>query len=153
MDLKKFKHKTQIKVRNYEVDWQGIVHNAIYLQYFEVGRVEYLKHLGLKLDLNTIRNESKVVLVRNEIDYKSSAHFDDLLDIYSRIVYIKNTSFVFEGMIMHSTAGRLIAENTAVHVWINPRTGEPIRVNNEFRSTVQKFEGDAFSNLEPPLFT
>ena len=36
LDIAKFKHETQVKVRNYEIDWQGIVHNAVYLYYFEV---------------------------------------------------------------------------------------------------------------------
>ncbi len=32
MDFSKFKHKINLRVRNYEVDWQGIVHNAVYLR-------------------------------------------------------------------------------------------------------------------------
>lgn len=153
MDKTKFKFKTQVRVRNYEVDWQGIVHNANYLLYFEVGRIEYLKHVGIKVDLNAISTETKIVLVRNEVDYKSSVHFDDLLDIYTRILYIKNTSFVFEGIIENAANHSLVAENVAVHVWLNSRTGEPERVNDEFRSMVKKFEVDTFSNLEPPMFT
>jgi acyl-CoA thioester hydrolase len=153
MDRGKFKYKTQVRVRNYEVDWQGIVHNANYLLYFEVGRIEYLKHLGINIDLNAIRNDSKIVLVRNEIDYKSSVQFDDLLDIYTRILYIKNTSFVFEGIIEKAANHSLVAENIAIHVWLNSRTGEPMRVNDEFRSTIKKFEGENFSNLESPLLT
>ncbi len=79
MDRLQFKHKTSIRVRNYEVDWQGIVHNANYLLYCEVGRIEYLRDLGAKVDMQSINGSSKVVLVRNEIDYKSSARFDELL--------------------------------------------------------------------------
>ncbi|MBI4417163.1 MAG: hypothetical protein HY563_00195, partial [Ignavibacteriales bacterium] len=50
-DPKLFGHRTELTVRNYEVDWQGIVHNAVYLLYFEMGRVEYLKQIGATLDL------------------------------------------------------------------------------------------------------
>ena len=153
MDHSKFKHKTQIRVRNYEVDWQGIVHNANYLLYFEVGRVEYLKHIGVKIDLNTIRTDSKVVLVRNEIDYKSPIRFDDLITIHTRISYIKNTSFAFEGFIVDASTQRLISENIAVHVWINPRTGESVPVIDEFRKKVQHFEGDSLVLLGPTLMT
>ena len=120
MDKSLFKHKTQIRVRNYEVDWQGIVHNATHLLYFEVGRIEYLKHLGVKIDLTSIQNESRVVLVRNEIDYKSPARFDEVLNVYTRVSYIRNTSFGFEGIIEEASKKRFIAENLAIHVWLAP---------------------------------
>src|ERR1041385_1570244 len=153
MDKSKFKYKTQIRVRNYEVDWQGIVHNAPYLLYFEVGRGAYLKHVGVKVDVNTIQNDSKVVLVRNEIDYKSPARFDELLNVYTRISYIRNTSFSFEGIIEEASKQRLISENIAIHVWLNPRTGEPTPVTSEFRRIIQSFEGDSLAILGPTLVT
>ncbi len=54
MDGSVFRHQSEVRVRNYEVDWQGIVHNAVYLQYFEVGRIACLQHLGIKVDLKNI---------------------------------------------------------------------------------------------------
>ena len=151
MDKSKFKHKAQVRVRNYEVDWQGVLHNANHLLYFEVGRVEYLKHLGVKVDLSSIQNESKVVLVRNEIDYKSPAFFDQLLNVYTRVIYIKNTSFAFEGIIEEAHTGRLISENVAVHVWLDPKTGEPTTVKEDFRKKVQQFEGENVAIIGPTL--
>lgn len=143
MDINKslFKHQTQIRVRNYEVDWQGIVHNATYLLYFEVGRVEYLKQLGAQVDLNTIRNNSKVVLVRNEIDYKAPARFDDLLTVCTRISSIKNSSFIMQGLVENARTGELVATNDAYHVWLDPLTNRPKTVSDEFRKMVQAFEG------------
>jgi acyl-CoA thioester hydrolase len=153
MDRLKFKHTTQVRVRNYEVDWQGIVHNAIYLQYFEIGRVEYLKHLGMKLDLTAIRLDSRVVLARNEIDYVSPARSDDLLNILTRVSFIRNTSFGFEGILEDSATNRLISENIAIHVWLHPKSGEPVTVSDHFRKGVQKFEGPDVAILGPTLFT
>src|SRR5712692_1637417 len=97
---------TQVRVRNYEVDWQGIVHNAVYLLYFEIGRVEYLKNLGVKIDIDSIQRDYKVVLVRNEINYKSPARFDELLNVYTRIASIRNTSFTFEAYMEEAIAKR-----------------------------------------------
>lgn len=141
MDRSKFKFKTQVRVRNYEVDWQGIVHNANYLLYCEVGRIEYLKHLGARVDMSTIRGDSKVVLVRNEIDYKSPANFDELLNVYTRTSLIKNSSFAMEGMLEKANSGEIVAENIAYHVWLDPSTDRPKSVRDEFRSLVQAFEG------------
>lgn len=141
MDKSKFKFSTQVRVRNYEVDWQGIVHNATYLLYCEVGRIEYLKHIGVNVDLQSIQGASKVVLVRNEIDYKSPAYFDEVLNVYTRVSFIRNSSFAMEGILEKVTTGALVAANVAFHVWLDPTSGRPKTVPDHFRKLVQAFEG------------
>ena len=140
MDRSYFKHRTQLWVRNHEVDWQAIVHNAVYLQYFEVGRMEYLR--GLEIDGTSIRDHDRIVLARNEINYRSPARFGDSLNILTRISCIRNTSFTFEGLIEDGKTARLISENLAIHVWLDPVSGEPATVTDEFRRKVREFEGE-----------
>lgn len=140
MNPKLFKFSTTIKVRNYEVDWQGIVHNLNYLFYLEVGRLEYLKNLGIKVDARTICGETKFVIFRNEITYKYSARFGQLLKVYTRISRINNSNFVFEGLIVDEEEGHVIAENRAVHVWLDRKTGRPVRVPEQIRKAWKKFE-------------
>ena len=143
MNKEKFKHMMQIRVRNYEVDWQGILHNAHYLLYFEVGRIEYLKFLGVKIDLDSVKGESKVVLVRNEIDYKAPAHFDELLNIHTRVLFIKNSSFAMEGIMERAETKELVATNTAFHVWLDPVDNKSKAIPDEFRRKIQQFEGSS----------
>jgi acyl-CoA thioester hydrolase len=111
MDKSRFRFSSEIRVRNFEIDWQGVVHNAVYIQYFETGRIDYLKNLGVKVDTDAINRESKIVIVRSELDYKSPAKFDDLLKVFTRISRIGNTSFTFEGIIENAGTGQLIAES------------------------------------------
>jgi acyl-CoA thioester hydrolase len=142
LDKLKFKFKTQVQVRNYEIDWQGVVHNANYLLYFEVGRVAYLEHVGVKVDVKSIRHESRVMVVRNEIDYRAPARFGDILDVYTRISFIRDTSFAFEGVLEHAETKLVIAENVSFHVWLDDTRNRPIRVPDEFRNVIGRFEAD-----------
>ncbi len=135
-----FNFTTQVRVRNFEVDWQGIVHNANYLLYFEVGRIEYLRHAGIKVSMETITGDSKIVVARNEVDYISSAVFDELLDVYTRVSKIGNTSFTFEGVILESVTQRLVSKNTSVHVWLDHITDKPMRVPDAFRTRIKEIE-------------
>ncbi|MGA9405747.1 MAG: thioesterase family protein [Bacteroidota bacterium] len=151
MDKKLFHHHTQVRVRNYEIDWQGVVHNAVYIYYFEVGRIDYLNRIGAKVDINTINHESKVVLARNEIDYRSPARYGDTITIYSRISLIKNSSFIFEGILERDATREILAENVAVHVWLNHKTNSPMPVPDEFRKLVQRYEGDSSSIAWPSI--
>jgi acyl-CoA thioester hydrolase len=134
-----FRFSTSLRVRNYEVDWQGIVHNAVYLHYFETARIAYLELMGVRIDVNAIRRESQIVLARNEIDYRHPARFGDNLDIATRVSFIRETSFAFEGII--ESSGRVIAENVAIHVWLDQQTGKPVRVGRWFREAVNRYEG------------
>jgi acyl-CoA thioester hydrolase len=141
MDSAKFKHKVQVRVRNYEIDWQGIVHNAVYSLYFEIGRVEYFKALGIEIDRKTVRDDFRIVLLMNNLTYRKPAHYDDLLDVHIRVSYVKNTSFGMEGLIIDSRTEETVAENTNVHVWLDPVTGRPTSISSQFRKLVEKTEG------------
>ena len=142
LDKSRFQFKTQVRVRNYEIDWQGVVHNANYLLYFEVGRVAYLEHVGVKVDVNSIQHDAKVVVVRNEIDYRSPARFNDALDVHTRISFIRETSFAFEGILENVDTGVIVGENISFHVWMDHKQNRPMRVPDGFRSVIRKFEGD-----------
>lgn len=138
--MKGFRHTTRLRVRNYEVDWQGIVHNSIYLQYFEVGRMEYLRRVGHLLDLTLVNRQSRVVLARNEINYVSPARFDNQLEIGTKISTVGTSSFVFEGFIRICSINTLVATNRAVHVWLHPKGGHPVPVPRSFLKKVETFE-------------
>lgn len=141
-DRHKFKHKTGVIVRNNEIDWQGIVHNAVYLHYFEVGRMGYFETIGFPIVTNPGEILNRVVIARNEIDYRSAARFDENLDVYTRIGWIRNTSFALQGFIEDRITGRLIAENVSLHVWLDQKKGEPTSVPSFFRELVRAYEGE-----------
>jgi acyl-CoA thioester hydrolase len=141
-DLRKYKHKFPIRVRNYQVDSQGIVHNAIYLEYCETGRVEYVRNLGIKLLPTGVFDHGVTINVkRNEINYEAPAYVDDLIDVYTRISYIKNSSFCFEHMILKSDTGQLLVTQKSVQVNLNPSTKRPERLANHLRDVIVNFEG------------
>ena len=63
-------------VRDYECDLQGVVNNAVYLNYLEHTRHEYLKSLGL--DFAGLHQQGcDLVLTRCELDYRSPLRSGD----------------------------------------------------------------------------
>jgi acyl-CoA thioester hydrolase len=148
----KFKHRVQVTVRNNEIDWQGVVHNAVYLHYFEVGRMSYFETIGFPLMLdNPQALDWKVVIGRNEIDYRSAARFGETLDVCTRISWIRNTSFALEGFIEETNTKRLIAENVSLHVWLDKFTDKPTMVPIFFRRNVRDYEGKDVLIQEPTI--
>ena len=61
----------EMAVRDYECDLQGVVNNAVYQNYLEHARHEYLKTIGIDFAALTAQGINLVV-TRIEIDYKTS---------------------------------------------------------------------------------
>lgn len=142
MNNSEFKHKIQVRVRTFEIDSQGIVHNANYLKYLEIGRVEYKRNLGYEILKNGIFNDGlKVVVVHNSMDYKGFAFLDDVLNIYTRISWIKNSSFCFEQLIERESDKSIILEGKGILVNLNPKTNTPEEINEKFINEFEQFEG------------
>ena len=75
-----------IRVRYAETDRMGLMHHANYLVYFEQGRTELLRSLGLSYKDLEDRGYF-LVIARVEIKYKSPAHYDDLLEPWLKVEY------------------------------------------------------------------
>lgn len=139
-----FTHSTQLRVRTFEVDSQGIVHNAVYLQYFEIGRVEYRRQFGYNINENGIFNDGiKVVVVNNTLNYRSPAYLDDLLNVYTRVKWIKNSSFCFEHIIENTGNNVILCDGTGILVNLNDKNlPEPLadKFINEINSFEKKLE-------------
>ena len=78
-------HSITIRVRYPEVDGMGYLHHSRYLQYFEMGRVELLRHLGHSYAELESRGVLFVV-IKAEIRYKAPARYDDELILLTKLV-------------------------------------------------------------------
>ena len=65
-----------MKVRDYEVDAEGIVNNAIYLHYFEHTRHEFCEFAGMSFAQMHARGIDPV-LNRVELDYRTPLHLGE----------------------------------------------------------------------------
>lgn len=74
----------EMAVRDYECDLQGVVNNAVYQNYLEHARHEYLKEIGIDFAALAAQGVNLVV-VRVEIDYKFSLTSGDRFAIEVRL--------------------------------------------------------------------
>lgn len=139
--LKDFKFKTQIRVRTWEVDWQGVVHNSNYLRYFEIGRLEYRRNLGYNLKPDgTFGDGLKVFVVHNSIDYHSIAILDDILNIFTRVEWIKKSSFCFQQIITKTKKNTVICSGRGILVNVNPNNNLPEKLPDKFIKEIVDYD-------------
>ncbi|CUS77292.1 acyl-CoA thioesterase, partial [Candidatus Kryptobacter tengchongensis] len=120
----KFKFKIQVQVRSFDLDSYGIVHNSVYLKYFEIARTEYIRQ-ALGIDPGRFFNDFYFVIARNVCNYITPAKFDEILDVYARVSKIGNTSFEMEYLIEESKTKRTVATGETVIVLLNRETFKP----------------------------
>ncbi|MBU0475713.1 MAG: acyl-CoA thioesterase [Bacteroidetes bacterium] len=141
MDLTTFHHSIKEKVKFHEVDFMKVVNNAVYFNYFEDARVKYLQDLKAKYNLSEIMTEdSFFIMAHNEIDYLFPAIFDDELIVYTKIEWIKNTSFSFKHIILNEKDGETIAIGGGIFVHIKLSTKEKQNLPLSLISAIQDFE-------------
>jgi acyl-CoA thioester hydrolase len=141
-DLIKFKHKTTVTVRFNEVDMLGVCNNSVYLVYFDEARFKYIKEIGLMPEGGWFSDGSLYFIVRNEINYFEHARFDDELNVYTRITFIKDTSLTFEHLIQNSKTKNIIADGTSVLVHVDPKTRKSAPFPEKYYTIISKYEKD-----------
>ena len=111
---------TRQRVRYAETDQMGIVYYANYLVWFELGRVELLRSLGLAY--SQLEREHKLILpvVEANCRYRAPARYDDEILIETRPALVRGSVLKFAYRILRECpegeGPKLLAEGETVHV-------------------------------------
>ncbi len=140
-ELPKFRHRIRTRVRSYDINSQGIVHNAVYFYWLEAARVEYFRAIGLPLDRETFVTKHRFVVAHQEVDFMSVCEFDDEYEIFTRVSYVKNSSFGFE-QVVRLVDGRYVVRSSSILVQLNPATGHPEHLRDAYRALLKEYEQD-----------
>lgn len=132
-----FSHKTKLRVRYGETDQMGYCYYGNYAQYFEVGRVEALRALGMSYKS---LEENGIMLPVSEfaVKYKAPAIYDDELTITTQIKELRGPSLFFEYTI--HVEDKLIAIATTTLVFVAKKNMKPIQAPSGFIQLLEPFE-------------
>ena len=119
-------HHTQIRVTYGDTDAMGIVYYANYLRWFEVGRTEMMRHLGIAYKV--IEAEG-VFLPVSEVfcKYHRSAKYDDILIIETRFDFLKKVSMQFSYRILRAADEAELVTGWSLHGFVS-REGKIVKV-------------------------
>jgi acyl-CoA thioester hydrolase len=120
-----FRFSTDVQARFAETDAQGVVHNSVYLVWFEIARIAYLEeHAGGYPALRETGLESFVL--ESHVRYRQPAHFDDRLRIHARVGELRGARFRFDYEIRREN--ELIADGWTAHACVDAKTLRPTRI-------------------------
>lgn len=128
--------RLDIRVYYEDTDAGGVMYYANYLKFFERGRTEWLRRLGV--DQSTLaEQELRLFVVKNvEIQYRKPARLDDLLVIHSTITRVGKASINFRQAAMR--AGELLCESDIQVCCVDANTFRPAALSLELRNLLEK---------------
>jgi acyl-CoA thioester hydrolase len=132
-----FNFSTELSVRFAETDAQGVAHNANYLIWFEVARIEYLaRYAGGYKSIQESGFEA--LTTESHVRYLAPIHFDDRLTIHTRCHDVRGARFRYEYVV--ERAGRIVADGWTQHAVVDRETMRPTRVPGFFAEAVASAE-------------
>jgi acyl-CoA thioester hydrolase len=132
-----FRFSTDVRARFAETDAQGVVHNSVYLVWFEIARIAYLEeYAGGYPALRQTGLESFVL--ESQVRYRQPAHFDDRLRIHVRVGELRGARFRFDYEVRRE--GELIADGWTAHACVDAKTLRPTRIPQALADAIAKAE-------------
>jgi len=132
---------TRVRVRFADTDAQGVAHNAAYLVWFEVARVEYLRaYAGGYQALRDLGFEALVL--ESFCRYRVPARFDDVLDVHARCLDLRGARFRYEYAIVRDD-GELMADGWTAHACVDAATLRPTRVPDWLAAAIRSAESSS----------
>jgi acyl-CoA thioester hydrolase len=123
-------YTTRWQVRTYELDRNGHVNNAVYLNWAEQLATEHVEAAGFG-EVWVRAHGGAWVVRRHEITYRTPAIYGDELQLTTRAVSIKGARGLRDTSITRVSDGANIAEVYTEWVWVRLPDGRPTRVPDE----------------------
>ena len=138
LELGRYPVSVDIPVAWGEMDAYGHVNNAVYLRYFETGRIAYFKRSGI--DARMAGERIGPILARASVDFRKPVAFPDTLTVTTTITQLGNTSMTMAYRLWSQTLGALAAEGDSVVVMVDYKTGSKIAVDAALRERILRLE-------------
>jgi acyl-CoA thioester hydrolase len=137
-----FSFAVQLRVRFAETDAQGVAHNASYVVWFELARVEYLR--AFAGGYQALRDHGiESFVLESHVRYLQPARFDDLLVVRTRCRDVRGARFRYEYAIERD--GEPVADGWTSHACVDARTHRPTRVPGWLAEAIAKAEASSAS--------
>jgi acyl-CoA thioester hydrolase len=130
-------HQSEIRVRYAETDQMGFVYYGAYAAYFEVGRVEALRNLGITYKS---MEDSGILMpvVQYSVKYIKPARYDDLLMLDTCITQYQGARIRFDYQIKNQ-AMELLNEAFTELVFLSAENMKPVKSPEILRESLKPF--------------
>lgn len=140
-DRNAYSFTTEIRVRLSETDAVGIVYFGSFSTYMDVGRMDYLNHLGLQRHGGPVRDLIPGAVVAAHLNFHAPAHYNDILVVHVRLARVGKTSYSFHFLMVNKRTPQVVASGALTLAWLDSDF-RPVQIPDDFRAAIRSFEQD-----------
>lgn len=127
---------SEVRVRYAETDQMGVAYHANYLVWCEVGRTDFIRHLGVTY-AEMERQGVRLAVADAQLRYHASARYDDLVRVETRLTALQSRSVTFGYELLRvaepgAAQGVRLATASTMLISISPG-GRPVAMPSHFR--------------------
>src|ERR1700722_18393933 len=112
--------ESRIRVRYAETDQMGVVYHANYLVWFEVGRVDFIRDMGLDYKAMEREDNAMIAVIEASARYKAPARYDDEILVRTSLAGVRGTIVRFRYAVLRAAsqelAEQLLCEGETTHI-------------------------------------
>ncbi len=137
-----YRHSIDVQVRFNDADIFGHLNNSVYLQFYDLAKVEYFRAVqGGELDIKGIA----MVVVNINCDFYAPSFIHEKLQVQTTTLKVGKSSLVLEQRCINSETGDVKCLCRTVMAGFDPKTNTSCPVSDEWRSQLEAFEGRSFA--------
>ena len=130
------KNEVKIRVIYADTDAMGIVYHANYFRWFEIGRTELLREVGVVYS-ELEAGGYYLPLTRSSCHYLAPARYDEIIIVETTITYFRRASIKFDYSIWDEKKETVLVEGCTLHAFTNT-DGKIVRVPRELVDKIKK---------------
>ena len=124
-------------IRYYELDPQGVMHNANHVAFFDQAITAYFKHVDYDYVSDIEETNKDFHTVQVLVQYNKPLYFDQDIEIGVKVKEIGNSSMTWAmGMFLKETED-LVSSCEAVHVYTDQTTMKPTPITDELKAKLK----------------
>ena len=133
--------EARVRVRYAETDQMGVVYHANYLIWFEVGRVEFIRQLGMDYKSMEQEENALIAVVEATARYKAPARYDDELIVRTSLAGVRGPIVRFRYAVVRAVDEVVLCEGETVHIVVGrdmKRREMPVSYAEKFAAVMRK---------------
>ncbi|HTY13424.1 MAG TPA: YbgC/FadM family acyl-CoA thioesterase [Candidatus Omnitrophota bacterium] len=131
------KNRTEFRVIYRDTDAEGVVYYANYLAWFEAGRSELIRALGISLP--ELKKKENIVFAIKDVfcEYLRPARYDDEIVVETEISEVMPVRIVFEQQIRRKVSSELLTKAKVTAFPIDLKTFRPVPIPKELKEKLK----------------
>jgi acyl-CoA thioester hydrolase len=113
--------ETKLRVRYAETDNMGVVYHSNFAIWFEVGRVELMRQLGLEYRAMEKEDNCHIPVVDLRVRYKAPALYDDEIVVRTRLAHARRSLLHFSYEVFRDGDRTLLATGETMHIIVDDK--------------------------------